>query len=265
MPVSIAINGACGAMGRRVIAAAETEEDIHIAEALEYEGHPRIGEDAGTCAGAAALGVGVRSDLMGKADVLVDFSIPEAAVSRAREAAEMGMPVLICTTGLTDEQQSLLEQRVASKVPLIIASNTSLGINILFRLAEQVAGMLGDGYDIEIIEAHHRRKKDAPSGTAGELAARICRARNLNPDQALRYGREGICGPRQKDEIGVLAIRGGDIVGEHTVMFASPGERLELTHKAGSRDVFAYGAFRAARFLQAAEPGLYSMGDILSA
>jgi 4-hydroxy-tetrahydrodipicolinate reductase len=262
--MNIAVNGAAGAMGKRIIALAVQQDDCRVVAALECGGHPAIGRDAGTVAGVEAIGVSVACELSSGPDVLVDFSVPEAAAARADECAEQGVAVLVGTTGLSSEQRSRIEQHVATRVPVIIASNTSLGVNLLFRLVEDVATTLRDGYDVEIVEAHHRRKKDSPSGTARELARRICAVRGVAPGAVLRHGREGSVGPRTPEEIGVHAVRGGDIVGEHTVMFAAVGERMELTHRATSRDVFARGALRAARFLCGKAPGLYTMQDVLA-
>ena len=261
----LAVNGAAGAMGRRVVCLAGQGQDCQLVAALERAGHPDIGKDIGLVAGAGPLGVALSAELTGDPHVLVDFSVPEASLTRARECAQRGIAVLVCTTGLSDEQRAEIEQEVAAKVPVIVTANTSLGINLMFELAVQVARALGGAdYDIEIVEAHHRRKKDAPSGTAKELARRICEALERDPGTALKYGREGIAGPRRSAEIGVHAVRGGDIAGEHTVMFAGQDERLELTHRVGSRDVFARGALRAAAFLTGREPGLYTMADVLA-
>jgi len=229
----IAVNGAAGAMGKRVIAAAVETGDCDVVAALESPGHPDLGKDAGTVAGVEPLGVAISAELTGDPEVLVDFSVPAATLGRARECAEAGVAVLIGTTGLSAEQRS------------------------------EIAEVLGQGYDVEVIEAHHRRKKDAPSGTAMELARRLCAALEREPETVLLYGRQGQVGQRTGQEIAVHAVRGGDIVGDHTVLFAGPGERIELTHRASSREVFARGAIRAARFLQGRAPGLYAMRDVL--
>jgi len=262
--MKIAINGAAGAMGKRIIHLATREEDCRIVGTLERPDHPALGRDAGTVAGLDPLGVVLSAGLEAEPDVLIDFSVPDSAVRRALHCAERGVAVLVCTTGLSAEQREVVEREVAARVPVIIASNTSLGVGLLLRLVAEVTRALGAGYDVEIVEAHHRRKKDSPSGTARELARRICEARGLDPEAVLRHGREGIVGARTADEIGIHAVRGGDIVGEHTVIFAAEGERMELTHRASSRDVFARGALRAARFLAGVRPGLYAMTDVLA-
>ncbi|MHC4479957.1 MAG: 4-hydroxy-tetrahydrodipicolinate reductase [Planctomycetota bacterium] len=259
----IAVNGAAGAMGRRVIALAHEAEGCQVVAALERTGHPELGRDAGEVAGVGPLGVAISTGLSHTADVLIDFSAPEAALSRAEECAGQGIAMLIGTTGLSHEQLSAIEQTVARRVPVLVASNMSLGINLLFGLAAQVATALPEDYDVEIVEAHHRRKVDAPSGTAMELARRIARARGVDEEVGFCYGRHGRTGPRGPGEIAVHAVRGGDIVGEHTIIFAAEGERIELTHRASSRDVFARGALRAAAFLTGQEAGMFSMSDVL--
>ena len=261
--MKIAVSGAAGAMGRRIIALLGESKDCQLIAALERPAHPDLGKDAGAVAGVGPLGVRISSELAGRPDVLVDFSTPEATTALARECARRGIAVVVGTTGLSAEQLAVLREEVASKVPVLVAPNMALGVNLLFRLVEEVAGALGAGYDVEIVEAHHRRKKDAPSGTALELARRACKALGLQPEAALRHGRQGLAGPRGNSEIGIHAVRGGDIVGEHTVVFAGEGERVELTHRVSNRDVLARGALRAAAFLARRPAGLYSMQDVL--
>jgi 4-hydroxy-tetrahydrodipicolinate reductase len=260
----IAVSGAAGAMGRRVIALMREFQGCELVAALERPGHPDLGKDAGILAGLEPNGVQLSASMSGDPDALIDFSSPDAAVERATECAERGVAVVVGTTGLSSEQMAEMKERVAPHVPVLIAPNMSLGVNLLFRLVEDVARALGEGYDVEIVEAHHRRKKDAPSGTAMELARRICKALKRDPNAALSYGRQGLAGPRKAAEIGVHAVRGGDIVGDHMVMFAADGERIELTHRATSRDVFARGAIRAAIFVTGQRPGMYSMQDVLA-
>jgi 4-hydroxy-tetrahydrodipicolinate reductase len=261
--MKIAINGAAGAMGRMVTGVVADCDDIEIVAALEYDGHPAAGQDVGTLAGAEAVGVAIGTELIGEPDVLVDFSTPEAAMLRARECAERGVAVLICATGLSAEQRAGVERDIAARVPVIATGNTSLGINLLLRLVADAARALGPGFDVEIVESHHRRKVDAPSGTALALASSLCAALGVEPDDVLCHGRQGAVGPRATGQIGMHAVRGGSIVGDHTVLFAGPGERIELTHRAGDRRVFANGAVHAARFLAASAAGLYTMADVL--
>jgi 4-hydroxy-tetrahydrodipicolinate reductase len=260
----IAVNGAAGAMGRRMICRIAEREGLSLAAALERADHPDLGADVGTLAGAGALGVPLSSELRGDADVLVDFSAPAAAVARAAECAEKGVPIVIGTTGLSAAQLREIRESAAAKTPVLMAPNMSIGVNLLFRLVEEVASALPEGYDLEIIETHHRRKRDAPSGTALEIGRRACRALGREPDAVMVYGRQGAVGPRSEREVAIHAVRGGTVVGDHTVMFAGRGERLELTHRAESRDVFVEGALRAAEFLATQGPGLYSMDDVLS-
>ena len=260
--MKIAVNGAAGAMGRRVVGAVARAADCTLVAALEFAGHPELGSDAGLVAGQGELGVPISDTLTATPDVLIDFSSPEAAAARAHECAEAGAALVVGTTGLSQAQLAELNEDVAQRVPVLIASNMSVGVNLLYRLIERVAGALPAGYDIEIVEAHHRRKKDAPSGTALEMARRLRKALDRAED-VMVYGREGAVGPRAPSEIGIHAVRGGDIVGDHTVIFAGEGERLELTHRATSRDVFAAGALQAARFLVGKPAGVYSMADVI--
>jgi 4-hydroxy-tetrahydrodipicolinate reductase len=260
--MELGVSGAAGAMGRRVVAAAAASDVCRLVAAVERAGHPRLGEDAGTVAGVGALGVQLSDHLTARPDVLVDFSTPEAAVALARECAARGVAVAVCATGLSADQRASLEREVAGRVPVLVAPNTSLGMNILYHLAEWAVEALPPGYDVEIIEAHHRRKKDSPSGTALELARRLCAVLGRT-EGVLRHGRAGAVGPRTPDEIGMHAVRGGDIVGDHTVVLAGPGERLEITHRVSTRDVFALGAIEAAGFLARQSAGLYSMADVL--
>ncbi|MFO7957285.1 MAG: 4-hydroxy-tetrahydrodipicolinate reductase [Candidatus Brocadiia bacterium] len=258
----VAVNGASGAMGKRVIAAIAGSDDCELVCALEREDHPSIGIDAGAIAGVGKLGLDVTSELQGEPEILIDFSAPDSTLERAAECAREGVALVIGTTGLSDEQTQRIEEEIAAEVPVLMASNMSLGVNLLFRLAEWVAGAL-QGYDVEIVEAHHRRKKDAPSGTARELGRRVCQGSGRDEDAVIARG-HGMVGPREPDEIAIHAVRGGDIVGEHTVIFAGEGERLELTHRASSRDLFARGALQAARFVRSHDPGLYSMQDVIA-
>lgn len=259
-----AINGAAGAMGKRIVRLLANVPDRRLVCAMEREGHPDLGKDAGLLAGTDPVGVTIGTELVGDAQVLLDFSAPEATMARARECAGRGVALLVGTTGLSEDQAGELRDAIARRVPVLLTPNMSVGVNLLFRLAADVARALGEGYDVEIVEAHHRRKVDAPSGTAMEIARRVCEALGRDVQADLRHGRHGQCGPRTSREIGMHALRGGDVVGDHTVIFAGEGERVELTHKASSRDVFARGALRAAAFLIGRAPGLYSMEDVLA-
>lgn len=262
--IQIVLSGAAGRMGRAVAAAAHDDGGIEICAAVERPGHPALGSDLGTLAGSGVSGmiVAERPDKPpSSARVLVDFSEPAAAVNAARWAAGCGLAVVVGTTGFTPAQNDDL-RALSTKVPMVVAPNMSLGVSLLFRLVAETARILGDAYDIEIVEAHHRHKKDAPSGTARRILEEL-RGVRAAASAGERHGRYGDVGPRSAGEIGVHAVRGGDIVGDHTVIFAGPGERLELTHRATSRDAFARGVLRAARFAADADPGWHSMGDVL--
>jgi len=261
--LKIAVNGAAGRMGKRLICLLAEDRSWQLVSATETAGHPAIGKDAGMQAGAEEIGVALTAQIQGSPDVLVDFSTPAASVERATQCAQMGTAVVVGTTGLSAQQMREMRSNVATRVPLLISPNMSVGVNALFALAEQVARALGDQWDIEIIEAHHSRKKDAPSGTAVRLAEIMCATRGWDPPETLCYGRQGTVGERPAMQIGVHAVRGGDIVGTHTILFAGRGETLELKHSATSRDIFAAGALQAARFLVGKPPGLYAMKDML--
>lgn len=195
-------------------------------------------------------------------EVAIDFSAREVSPRVAARMAELGCPVVIGTTGLDAAGRAAIEA-AAKKIAVVLAPNFSVGVNTLFWLVRRAASVLGEGFDIEVVEMHHNQKKDAPSGTAARLAEILCEARGLDPARDVRHGREGLVGARQKGEIGMHAVRGGDVVGDHTVYFAAAGERLEITHRASSRDTFARGALRAARWALGQKPGLYSMEDVL--
>lgn len=261
----VVVVGAAGRMGRRLVANILSTPGMTLAGAVEWSGSEFIGCDAASVAGLPSCGVKIVSslaDAIGKANAVIDFSTG-TVMENAKLAAEKGCSVVIGTTALgptaADEFKKLAEEK---KVGIVYASNYSVGMNLLFYLSKKVAGILSD-YDVEIIEAHHNQKKDAPSGTAVTIAERICEARGLSYEKDVVHGRHGVVGARTGTEIGMHAIRGGDIVGDHTVMFATTGERFEMTHKASSRDTFAKGAVKAVAFLETAAPGLYSMQDVL--
>ncbi|HOX40005.1 MAG TPA: 4-hydroxy-tetrahydrodipicolinate reductase [Candidatus Brocadiia bacterium] len=262
--IRIGINGACGRMGRRIATLAAEAGDIEIAPALETAGHSDIGKDFGQLIGTAARGVQVSSEWPAGVipDVLIDFSSPEATVKRAAEAAEKGVALVIGTTGLTCEHAAQVRE-ASKKVPCILAANMSVGVNVLLWMVSELTKTLGEAYDVEIIEIHHNQKKDAPSGTAKALADSVCKARNWTIEENAIYGRQGIIGPRPRDEMAIHAVRAGDVVGDHTVFFSTGGERIEVTHRAHNRDTFASGALRAARYLTGKPAGMYSMADVL--
>jgi len=261
----IAVSGAGGRMGKRILALAHANPETEISGALEVAGHPDLGRDAGETAGIGALGVSITDDVpsvLKGCDVLVDFSLPDSSVEHVRAAADAGKAVVVGTTGFSGEQKAEMI-RAGSVTRFLLAPNMSMGVNLLFSLAERVAAALGDGYDVEIVEAHHRMKKDSPSGTANKLLEVIAETLGRDPADVGVHGRKGMVGERKPKEIGVMALRGGDIVGEHTVMFVTEGERIELTHRAHSRDAFAKGAVRAALWLESQPNGVYDMQDVL--
>lgn len=262
----IVISGAAGRMGRAIVALARDNAELQIVGAIEPNGQPDIGKDAGAIAGVAPLGVALSSDLaalISLADVVVDFSEKANALASVEIARRARKGMVIGTTGFTEDDVARIKS-AAKDIPILLSPNMSVGVNLLFRLVAETARKL-KGYDIEIIEIHHNRKKDAPSGTAKKLAQVAAQATGTDLSRDAVYGREGIVGERKTGEIGILAARGGDVVGEHTVIFAGPGERVELTHRAHSRNTFAAGALRAAQFVAQAPPGFYSMADVLEA
>jgi 4-hydroxy-tetrahydrodipicolinate reductase len=266
--VRLAIAGAGGRMGQALIEAVLAEPDLALASALDVAGTPALGRDAGERLGRVT-GVAIGSDVaraLDGADVLVDFTRPEGTMAHVTACAAAGVAAVIGTTGLSQSQQQQLVQS-AKHVPIVFAPNMSVGVNVLAELVRLAAERLGPGYDIEVLEMHHRHKVDVPSGTALLLGRAAAQGRGVNLDDHAVYARQGVTGAREAGAIGFAALRGGDVVGEHTVLFAGPGERVELTHKAASRQNFAAGALRAARFVAERRAqkavGLYDMGDVL--
>jgi 4-hydroxy-tetrahydrodipicolinate reductase len=252
-------------MGGRVLALAKEADDFQVVGATERPGHPAVGRDAGEVAGLGSVGVKVTDDLgkiITSANVVIDFTAPEASIGHLRAASEAGVATVVGTTGLSKEQLDEA-RRLATKMACVISPNMSVGVNVLFRTLKEVARTLGNDYDVEIVEAHHHFKKDAPSGTALRMAQVVAEALGWDLEQVGIYGRKGIVGERPKSQIGVHTVRAGDIVGEHTVVFGGMGERIEIVHRAHSRDNFARGALRAARFVAQAPKGLYDMADVL--
>jgi 4-hydroxy-tetrahydrodipicolinate reductase len=261
----IGIVGAAGRMGRMLVAQIGGTGGCVLAGATERPGAAEIGQDAGTLAGIAANGVVLGDDaaaMIAQVDAVVDFTTPDATVAHAELAAQADAAMVIGTTGLTDSHMEAL-RRAARHVPVVVAPNMSAGVTLLTALVEQVARALDDSFDIEIVEIHHRHKVDAPSGTALGLGKAAAAGRKVELDAVARMAREGQTGARPRGEIGFATLRGGDVVGDHTVVFAGDGERVELTHKATSRQVFAAGAVRAALWTKGRKPGLYSMRDVL--
>lgn len=255
----VAINGCCGRMGLTVGRLARQERDVVIAAALEHRGHANLGQDYGPILGGEKLGVPVSDSLGAAADVLIDFSTPDAVLARLAECAKRNVAMVVGSTGFTGGQLSSLKKS-ASKIPILVSSNMSFGVNLLFKIAEDVARALGTDYDVEIVETHHNRKKDAPSGTALTLAQALSAARGGG---SILHGRSGAVGERKKGEIAVHAVRGGDIVGEHTIYYIGESESFEITHRARAREIFARGALRIGRVLARKKPGWYSFRDLL--
>ncbi|WP_406663802.1 4-hydroxy-tetrahydrodipicolinate reductase [Gallaecimonas sp. GXIMD1310] len=260
---AIAITGANGRMGQALIRAIASDPQATLAAALVRPGHERLGLDAGVMAGLKPLGVALSATLPTDTDVVVDFTSPAATVALAAQCARQGLPLVVGTTGLSESDKAALHA-AARQTAIVFAPNMSVGVNLLLGLVALASEVLGDSVDVEIIEAHHRHKKDAPSGTALALGEAAAKALGRDLSQCAVYGREGITGERDRQTIGFATVRGGDIIGEHTVLFAGEGERIELGHKAHNRDTFASGALRAAHWLAAGQPpGLYDMQDVL--
>lgn len=261
----IAVAGAAGRMGRTLLQAAHESRGVTCTVATERAGSAASGVDAGTLAGLAPSGVVVGEDLARTTDafdVLVDFTRPEASLGHLEVCLAAGRAMVIGTTGFDAAQRARIGA-AAERIPIVFAPNMSVGVNLCFKLLELAAGVLGDEVDVEIIEAHHRHKVDAPSGTALAMGEVVARTLGRDLAQCAVYGRQGHTGERDPKTIGFETIRAGDIVGEHTVMFAGPGERVEIVHKAASRMTFARGAMRAAAWLSGRAAGLYDMQDVL--
>ena len=261
----VVVAGAAGRMGSRLVALLRDAMDLRLVAALEAPGHPALAKDAGEVAGIGPMGVPIAADpegALGKDRILVEFSVPDASLAHLRLVSRLRGRAVIGTTGFSSAQREEVE-RLAREVPILLSPNMSVGVNVAFRVLADMARMLGDDYDVEITEVHHRFKKDAPSGTALGMAEVVARALGRDLAKTAVYGRHGLPGERTRKEIGVMSLRSGDVVGEHTVSFGALGERVELTHRAHSRDTFARGALRAARFIAGAPPGLYSMQDVL--
>jgi 4-hydroxy-tetrahydrodipicolinate reductase len=258
----VAINGAAGRMGRRLIALGSTDHELQIVAALECAGHPELGQDAGPLAGLPALGVPLTATLDAAADVLIDFSLPAGATAATELCLQRGLPLVMATTGLEDEQKLKL-QHASERIPIVWAPSMSLAVNLTMKLATIAANALksaSSSVDVEIIERHHRFKKDSPSGTALRFGELIAAELGLTGQV---HGREGVVGERPRNEIGYHAVRAGDNPGEHTILFGLLGESVELTVRATNRDCYAQGAFAAAKFIARQKPGLYTMNDVL--
>jgi 4-hydroxy-tetrahydrodipicolinate reductase len=263
--IRVVVAGAAGRMGVRIIHMIHQGEGVSPAGAFERPDHPMVGQDAGTAAGLGPLGVriaGALEEVIGSGDVLIDFTAPQATLQHMRAASQRGLSMVIGTTGIGGDVLREITD-LARTTRCVLSPNMSVGVNVMFRMAGEMARLLGGEYDMEILEVHHRLKKDAPSGTAMRLAQVLCTSAGRDLEKVVVYERKGMIGERTGEEIGIQTWRAGDITGEHTVMFGGIGERLELTHRAHNRDNFARGALRAALWVVSQPPGLYDMQDVL--
>ena len=265
MSIKVAVAGAVGRMGTRIIANILASSDFELVGALESASDSVLGKDAGLVAGVGESGVQITDSLsvvMPQADVLIDFTAPQTTLFHLETAAKHGKAAVIGSTGHAPEEKEAIAS-LAKRLPFVMASNMSVGVNVLWKVVADAAKLLGSGFDVEIVEAHHRLKKDAPSGTAMTTAEVLAKALGRDLAKAAVYHREGMIGTRKSGEIGIQTIRGGDVVGDHTVFFLGNGERLEVTHRATSRDTFALGSLRAAQWIVGKPNGFYSMADVL--
>ncbi len=263
--IKVIVTGAAGRMGGRIITLLQDYDSAKLVGAVEQKGHKLLGIDVGSYLGLGETGVIIRdnlADCIKDGDVVIDFSSHAASVENLKIATDNSKAIVIGSTGLTADEIDQVAH-ISKRGRCVLAPNMSVGVNVMFKILAEVAGILGDGYDVEIVEAHHNQKKDAPSGTAVKMADIIARSLGRDIEQVGVYGRKGMVGTRPQAEIGVHTVRAGDIVGEHTVLFGGMGERLEFTHRAHSRDNFARGAIRAAIWITDRNNGLYDMQDVL--
>lgn len=263
--LKVCVVGAAGRMGRHLVSNISSSEVMTLSGAVDRNDSPFLGQDAGALAGVAPTGVGISADLdfaLAHSDAMINFATANV-VDSARLAMKYGCSIVIGSTILTAEEQDELKELATNGARIVVAKNMSVGVNLLFKLVGEAAKALGEDYEVEIVEMHHDQKIDAPSGTAVRLAEIVCEGRKWSYANDVKHGRCGVIGKRPKREIGMHSLRGGDVVGDHTVIFAINGERIELTHKAASRDSFARGALRAVEFLADAAPGMYDMQDVL--
>jgi 4-hydroxy-tetrahydrodipicolinate reductase len=263
--VDVIVAGAAGRMGTRIINVISQTDGVKLTGAFEHPDSPSVGQDAGVAAGIGAIGIKIANsinDVIAKGDVIIDFTSPKATLENIKASSSKGLSMVIGTTGMTGE---LLEEveNIARGMRCVISPNMSVGVNVMLRVAAIMAEMLGDDYDLEVLEAHHNLKKDAPSGTAMAIARTLAKATGRDLDKVAVYERKGITGERTKGEIGIQTLRAGDITGDHTIMFGGIGERLELIHRAHNRDNLARGAVRAAKWVVEQPAGLYNMQDVL--
>ncbi|MFQ5737311.1 MAG: 4-hydroxy-tetrahydrodipicolinate reductase [Thermodesulfobacteriota bacterium] len=263
--INIAVTGAGGRMGRAIINAIAGNSQVKLSGALERDGSPFLGKDAGEMAAAGKMDVRITGSIekaIKKADVIIDFSAPDATMKTLEAAVEDRVSMVIGTTGISHHQRERIKE-LSDRIRIVMAPNMSIGVNLLLKLVADAARILGDDYDVEIVEAHHRHKKDAPSGTAIRIAEVVAASLDRDFENVAVYERKGIIGERRPEEIGIQTVRAGDIVGDHTVIFGGIGERVEIVHKASSRATFAMGAVKAAVWLSERPNGLYDMQDVL--
>ena len=263
--INIAVCGAAGRMGQRIITSIIETEGVQFCGALERPGHPQKGQDAGLLAGCGKTGVHITDDLnavVAGCDVLIDFTSPKVSLKNLEVCALNRKSIVIGSTGFTPDER-IFAGELAKDIPVVLAPNMSVGVNVCFKVLKDVATILGDDFDVEIVELHHNKKKDSPSGTAVRMGEVVAEALGRDYNRVATYHREGMCGERTKEEIGMQTVRGGDIVGEHTVYFIGMGERIEISHRAMTRDMFSRGSVRAAKWVAGKAPGLYDMQDVL--
>ncbi len=263
--VKAAVAGIGGRMGSRIAQILGETEGIELAGGVERPGHPVVGRDIGPLAGGPPCGILVADntdEVFARCHVLIDFTAPEASLHHLEKAAASGKAMVVGTTGFTPAHMERIRE-LTRKIPCVLAPNMSVGVNVLFKVIRDLTRLLGPAYDVEIVEAHHRFKKDAPSGTALRLAEAVAEVRGRSLQEVGLYERHGVIGERPQEAIGLQTVRGGDVVGEHTVFFLGMGERIEVTHRAHSRDNFARGAVTAAKWVVGKPAGLYSMEDVL--
>ena len=263
--ISVIIDGACGRMGKMISQGVVTQNDMRLVGAIEYGGHPQLGEDVGEVAGVGTIGVPISDDLseiLDEADVVIEFTAPSASIEHLRNVVDAGKTMVLATTGFTEGELEEVHE-LAKEIAFVMAPNMSVGVNVMLQAIQLVAKALGDDYDVEVIEAHHNQKVDSPSGTALRIAEVLAETLDRNLAEVSAYGRHGMVGARPEKEIGIHAIRGGDISGDHTVLYAGAGERIEITHRAHTREAFAKGAIRAARWVVDAPKGLHDISEVL--
>jgi 4-hydroxy-tetrahydrodipicolinate reductase len=263
--IKVGVTGIAGRMGSFIGLLVADAPDMELAGALEAPGHRAVGADAGTLIGAGSLGITVGDDIekaFSGVEVIIDFTMPEATLKNAAYAAREKKAMVVGTTGLSDADMAKLGA-LAGEIPMVVSPNMSIGVNVMFKVVAELTRLLGDDYDVEIVEAHHRLKKDAPSGTALGLARAIAAAQGVDLNEHACYARHGIIGARPKGQIGIQTLRAGDIIGDHTVLFAGNSERIELSHRAHTRQNFAQGAVRAARWVTGRKSGIHTMMDVL--